>query len=125
LLRDRPAALRPRLGDAIAGLHAPARCLAGLAVRPVPGSMWFGVSCHSREELEAARAAGADYAFLGNVLPTASHPGRPGLGWDAFSTMVAELPLPVYAIGGLGLADLEDAWDAGAQGIAAIRGLWG
>jgi 8-oxo-dGTP diphosphatase len=59
------------------------------------------------------------------VLPTASHPGRPGLGWKAFSEMVAELPLPVYAVGGLGPADLEDAWDAGAQGIAAIRGLWG
>jgi len=125
LLLDPPAMLRPRLGGAIAGLHVPARYLAGLSARPVPGDLWFGASCHAAEELRAAQAAGADYAFLGNVMVTASHPGRPGIGWDGFAALVAELPLPVYAIGGLGPADVEDAWAAGAQGIAAIRGLWG
>jgi len=125
LLRAPPPALRPRLGEALAGLHVPARCLAGLAARPVPDAMWFGASCHSAAELAAARAVGADYAFLGNVRPTASHPDRPGLGWERFTAMVAALPLPVYGIGGLGPADLDDAWAAGAQGIAAIRGLWG
>ena len=124
LLSDLPPALRARLGDAIAGLHIPARCLADLPGRPVPRSMWFGVSCHDADELRAAKAVQADYAFLGNVLPTASHPGKPALGWGAFSRLVADLPLPVYAIGGLGPEDLETAWAAGAQGIAAIRGLW-
>ena len=124
LLAGPPPALRPRLGEALAGLHVPARCLAGLSARPVPSSLWFGASCHTAEELELARRAGADYAFLGNVRPTASHPGRPGLGWDGFAREVAALPLPVYGIGGLGPADLEEAWAAGAQGIAAIRGLW-
>ena len=125
LLREPPPALRARLGNAIAGLHVPARCLAELSARPVPASMWFGVSCHSAEDLRAARVVGADYAFLGNVRPTASHPDRPGLGWERFAAQVAELPMPVYGIGGLGPADLDDAWAAGAQGIAAIRGLWG
>jgi 8-oxo-dGTP diphosphatase len=128
LLREPPPNLRARLGDAIAGLHVPARCLAGsagVAARPVPGEMWFGVSCHSAEELVAAQAAGADYAFLGNVRPTDSHPDRPGLGWEQFAAQVAALPMPVYGIGGLGPDDLDDAWAAGAQGIAAIRGLWG
>jgi 8-oxo-dGTP diphosphatase len=125
LLLDPPVALRARLGDAVAGLHVPARYLAALSGRPVPASMWFGASCHGAAELQAAAAAGADYAFLGNVLPTASHPGQPGLGWQAFAALVADLPLPVYAIGGLGPGDLEAAWDAGAQGIAAIRALWG
>ena len=124
LLRDPPARLRPRLGDAIAGIHVPERCLAAFSARPVPSSMWFGVSCHSTAELDAACAAGADYVFLGNVLPTASHLGRLGLGWEGFSAMITDLPLPVYAIGGLGPEDLETAWAAGAQGIAAIRGLW-
>jgi 8-oxo-dGTP diphosphatase len=124
LLLDSPPALRARLGDSIAGLHIPARFIAGLPGRPVPRSMWFGVSCHDADELRAAKAVEADYAFLGNVLPTASHPGMPALGWEAFSHLVADLPLPVYAIGGLGPGDLETAWAAGAQGIAAIRALW-
>ena len=38
---------------------------------------------------------------------------------------VRGLPVPVYAIGGLGLQDLETARAHGAYGIAAIRSLWG
>jgi 8-oxo-dGTP diphosphatase len=124
LLLDPPAAFRNRLGEVVAGLHMPVRFLPRLTGRPVPDSMWFGVSCHSAAELTAAVEAGADYAFLGNVLPTGSHPGQPGLGWEKFAEQVADLPLPVYGIGGLGLSDLDAAWAAGAQGIAAIRGLW-
>jgi 8-oxo-dGTP diphosphatase len=119
-----PTALAPRLGDAVAGLHIPGRCLAGLQARPVPESFWFGASCHDARQLELAGSVGADYAFLGPVKPTASHPGTPGIGWETFAALVGRLTLPVYAIGGLGPEDLETAWAAGAQGIAAIRGLW-
>ena len=124
LLLDPPAAFRNRLGEVVAGLHMPARFLPRLTERPVPDSLWFGVSCHDAAELKAAAQVGADYAFLGNVLPTASHPGQPGLGWQKFAELVADLPMPVFGIGGLGHADLDAAWAAGAQGIAAIRGLW-
>lgn len=124
LLLEPPPALRARLGDAVAGLHVPARCLRGLAGRPVPDEMWFGASCHDAAELDAAQAAGVDYAFLGSVRPTASHPGAAGLGWEAFADLVVDVPVPVYAIGGVSPADLETAWAAGAQGIAAIRSLW-
>lgn len=125
LIARMPPEVAPRLKLAVAGLHAPARSLPRLTERPVPAPLWFGVSCHSRDELEAALALGADYAFLGPVRATESHPGEPGMGWEAFARAVEGLPLPVYAIGGMTPADLEDAWNAGAQGIAAIRGLWG
>ena len=135
ILHGDPKVLAPRLLElptvwgvqicgAIVGLHVPTRYLASLATRPVPRSMWFGVSCHDAKELDAALALDADYAFLGPVKPTASHPGEPGIGWEKFAALVQRLPLPVYAIGGLGPGDLETAWAAGAQGIAAIRGLW-
>lgn len=124
LLREPPAPLRVRLAGTLAGLHSPAWFLSAITGRPPPREWLFGVSCHDAAELAAAQAAGADYAFLGNLKPSASHPGRPGIGWDAFAAGVADLSLPVYAIGGLGPADLEDAWAAGAQGVAAIRGLW-
>ena len=119
-----PPALAARLQGAVAGLHVPGRYLGALRARPVPETFWFGVSCHDAGQLEAAHALRADYAFLGPVRATASHPGEPGIGWKAFAALVAELPLPAYAIGGLGAGDLETAWAAGAQGIAAIRGLW-
>ena len=67
---------------------------------------------------------GATHAFLGNVLETHSHPGQPGMGWQRFEELVRDLPLPVYAIGGLGPEHIATAWAHGAQGIAAIRSLW-
>ena len=50
---------------------------------------------------------------------------RPALGWQAFARLMEGLPMPVFALGGLAATDMEDARDAGAHGIAAIRGLWG
>ena len=124
LILEPPANLALRLARAVAGLHTPARFLSGLAKRPIPRSLWFGVSCHDEAELHAALEAEADYAFLGPVNATPSHPGAPGLGWDKFSALIKDLPLPVYAIGGVGPEDLETAWAAGAQGIAGISAFW-
>jgi 8-oxo-dGTP diphosphatase len=108
----------------VAGVHVPARHMPGLREKPLPSAYWLGVSCHDAAELEAARGLGATYAFLGPVKETASHPGQPGMGWPRFEELVRDLPLPVYAIGGLGPEDLDTAWAPGAQGIAAIRSLW-
>ncbi len=55
---------------------------------------------------------------------TASHPGIEPLGWARFSERVEPVPLPVYALGGMGPDNIETAWAHGAQGIAAIRALW-
>jgi 8-oxo-dGTP diphosphatase len=106
------------------GLHLSAARLHGLPARPGPQSVWIGASCHTRAELAKAERLGLDYALLSPVKPTTSHPGAPGLGWSRFAELVAPINLPIYALGGLTEADLPVAWRAGAQGIAAIRGLW-
>lgn len=80
------------------GVHLPARMLAILNERP--DCPWVGASCHDRGELERAATLGLDYALLGPVAPTASHPGQAGLGWTRFTELVAGLPLPVLALGG-------------------------
>ena len=104
------------------GLHLPSAELAGAASRP--DFEWVGASCHDRAELEQAARLGLDYALLGHVAPTPSHPGQPALGWPRFAELVADLPLPVFAIGGIGAADMGTARAAGAHGIAAIRATW-
>jgi 8-oxo-dGTP diphosphatase len=104
------------------GMHLPAAQLMALDRRP-PFPL-VAASCHDRHELEHAARIGCDFAVLGPVNQTASHPGQPGMGWPAFGEQVAGLPLPVYAIGGLGQADIASACAVGAHGIAAIRGAW-
>lgn len=104
------------------GVHLPARRLAELSARP-PLPL-VGASCHERAELEHAARLGCDFAVLGPVKATASHPGRAGIGWQRFAELIADLPMPVYALGGLARSDLPQALAAGAQGIAAIRSAW-
>ncbi|MDP1605481.1 MAG: Nudix family hydrolase [Rhodocyclaceae bacterium] len=104
------------------GLHLPARQLMALNQRP-PFPL-VAASCHERQELEQAARLGLDFAVLGPLKPTATHPGDAGIGWGNFAGLIAGLPMPVYAIGGLSSADLPEALAAGAQGIAAIRAAW-
>ena len=114
------AALARRIGAD--GLHLPARSL--MAADGRPDFEWVGASCHSRAELEQAAALEFDYALLGAVRPTQSHPERATLGWPAFGELIVRLPLPVFALGGLSAGDLETAKAAGAHGVAGIRGIW-
>jgi 8-oxo-dGTP diphosphatase len=114
----------PTLACAIGadGLHLPAARLPTRGARP--DFAWVGASCHTRAELEHAAALGLDYALLGAVKPTASHPGGEILGWKRFAASIAGLPLPVFALGGLADDDMGVARRAGAHGIAAIRAAW-
>jgi 8-oxo-dGTP diphosphatase len=104
------------------GLHLPQRRLEALSGRPeLP---WVGASVHGAAALRRAEALGLDYAVLGPVRPTRSHPGAAALGWQGFEEIARGAAIPVYAIGGLGPADLEDARRAGAHGVAGIRAWW-
>ena len=104
------------------GLHLTGEQLKGLRGRP--NFPLVAASCHDAAELKRAAEAQLDFAVLGSVKPTASHPGHPGIGWPIVGRLLENYPLPVYAIGGLGRDDLQDARLAGAHGIAAIRSVW-
>lgn len=104
------------------GIHFTAHDL--LSLTALPEAEWLGASCHTREELEHAARLGLDYAVLGHVKPSASHLGETPLGWARFAELVANLPIPVFAIGGLTAADMDEARMHGAHGIAMISGAW-
>ena len=106
------------------GLHLSAERLAGTPSRPISRTRLLGASCHTAEDLARAETLDCDYAILGPVAPTATHPGARPLGWDAFAVLREPASLPIYAIGGLSPADLPAARAHGAQGIAAIRAFF-
>lgn len=84
----------------------------------------LGASCHDARDLARAGELDLDYALLSPVKATQSHSQAKPLGWGQFAKLVRHARLPVYALGGLMPADLPQAWAHGAQGVAAIRGLW-
>ncbi|NLC09920.1 MAG: Nudix family hydrolase [Gammaproteobacteria bacterium] len=92
--------------------------------RPLPSNRWLAVSCHNAQQLAWATQISADFACLSPVQATASHPDAQPLGWAATAELIAEAQVPVYLLGGLQPSDLTQARIIGAQGIAAIRGLW-
>jgi 8-oxo-dGTP diphosphatase len=107
------------------GVHVPSRHLGRLAACGRPPGMLIGASVHDAFELRAACERGADFAVLGPLRSTPSHAGVEPLGWTRFAALARGAGLPVYALGGVGPADLPDAWRAGAQGVAGIRAFWG
>jgi 8-oxo-dGTP diphosphatase len=106
------------------GVHLNSQRLRALNARPVDEALLLGASCHDADELAKARVVGADFAVLSPVMPTASHGDAQPLGWARFRQLVADVPLPVYALGGVGPADLATAQAARAQGVAGISAFW-
>ncbi|PKV13057.1 Nudix family hydrolase [Xanthomonas prunicola] len=121
LLLNRDIALASALGI---GVHLGSEQLAGLQERPLPAEQPVAASCHGLDDLRHAQRIGCDFAVLGPVQATASHPGATPIGWDGFETLREQVSLPLYALGGMQVEDVREARSHGAQGIAAIRSLW-
>jgi len=107
------------------GLHLNSKRLMEMRKRPVDKAVLLSASCHNAVEIERANEIGVDFILLSPVLPTQSHPGGETLGWESFKRMTELADMPVYALGGMEFDHLAQAKYCGAQGIAAIRALWG
>jgi 8-oxo-dGTP diphosphatase len=104
------------------GVHLTAAQLMAMPQRPQTGLA--AASCHRAEELQRVMELNLDFAVLGPVKPTPSHPDARPLGWEEFARIARGASIPVYAIGGMQRADLDAAWRAGAHGVAMISGAW-
>ncbi len=104
------------------GVHLQAEQLMRLSAPPAIG--FWAASCHRPEELSQAARLRANFVVVSQVLPTASHPGRAGLGWERFAAMAHNCAIPVYALGGMRMDLLEPAMRHGAHGIALQSEAW-
>lgn len=91
-------ALARRLG---LGLHLPETRLAEAVYWRARGVRFITSACHSLSALARAQRGGVDAAFLSPIFATQSHPGGKVLGPVRANLMVAQVPLPVYALGGV------------------------
>jgi 8-oxo-dGTP diphosphatase len=101
------------------GVHLSSTRLSALSERP--GFDWVAASCHTAVDLALAERLGLDFAVLGPVLPTATHPESSGMGWKTFARLVERAAIPVFALGGLRCDSIGMAQAHGAHGIATLR----
>ncbi len=120
---DAPVLINDRADLALAtgagGVHLPAQGLSPGDARALLGPQaLIGVSCHSVEEL--ARAGGADFCVFGPVFET---PGKTAQGLAALRRAARSTALPVLALGGVDAGNAAACMEAGARGVACIRGV--
>lgn len=101
------------------GIHLSSHALMMANQRP-ENYAWVAASCHDLKELEHAQSIGVDFAVLAPILPTPTHPDATPLGWDVMAELIEQVNLPVFALGGLKIEDIQRVLQAGGQGIAGI-----
>src|SRR5260221_4610097 len=89
-----------------------------MAATERPDATLVGASCHDERELDHAERIGVDYAVVGPVKASASHPGAAPLGWARFAELARDRPMPLFAIGGPTRADPPEARPPGAHPAA-------
>jgi len=104
------------------GLHLTSSQL--LALKHRPNTILLSAACHNQAELLKAQQLKVDFIFLSPIKATLSHPEANAKGWQWFQQGIKNINIPTYALGGLGLDDIETARQKGGQGIAAISQLW-
>lgn len=88
----------------------------------------YFASCHDQHSLSRLNTLATSHTvmgcFLSPVKATPTHPEtfqNGGMGWQAFGELAKLSDVPVFALGGVGRADLATAYEHGAMGIAGIR----
>ncbi|MEO5332125.1 MAG: thiamine phosphate synthase [Magnetococcus sp. YQC-5] len=107
-----------------AGVHLPESGMTTADVRRIIGPhLLLGRSCHHSDCACLHLQQGGDYVTLSPVFKTASHPEVTPLGLKQFSHLCAAIPGPVLALGGIQADTVAVTLQAGASGVAVIRGI--
>lgn len=124
LLNDRVAVAQITDCD---GVHVGQDDLHAAMVRGLlPEGYLVGVSAHDPEQARAAEAEGADYIGVGPAFATSTKDtGYSFLGPDGAAEIARAVPIPAFAIGGIGTANVTDLVAAGIRRIAVSSAILG
>ncbi len=84
-----------------------------------------GISTHSLDQALRAEAEGADYIGFGPVYPTATKQDAQAVGLEPLAEVLAQVRIPVVAIGGIQLDRLEALARTGTRCVAVVSALTG
>ncbi|MBN1369120.1 MAG: thiamine phosphate synthase [Dehalococcoidaceae bacterium] len=93
-----------------------------VARQHLPFDRLIGVSVETVEQAREAEMQGADYIAAQALFPTASKECAP-IGIEAFKSIRAATAMPLVAIGGINIDNIDQVISAGADSAAVIRGV--
>lgn len=80
----------------------------------------IGVSIHSIEEAISAEKLGASYLLCSNIYETECKMGLQGKGTEFIKNLKCTVNIPIVALGGINLENVQDVWKAKADGVAVM-----
>jgi thiamine-phosphate pyrophosphorylase len=83
----------------------------------------IGITVHSLDELERSPLETVDYVAVGSIFSSSTKPEVKPMGLHAIEEVKKSVSVPVVAIGGIDLSNVDLVLDAGADGIALISAL--
>ena len=108
------------------GVHVGQDDLPVAAVREWVGRRIIGLSTHKPEHAQAALKAGVDYIGAGPIFATRTKEDVcDPVGLDYLSHTVRDIPLPVAAIGGIKLNNIDRVLAAGARTVCLVSEIVG
>lgn len=106
---------------AVAGFHlAHDEVLAADTLDRSEPYTYYVCACHDEQSITKANALGAEAMTLSPVQQSPSHPSTKPMGWQQFATLAKQAHMPVYALGGMCVADIQLAQQYAGFGVAGI-----
>lgn len=85
----------------------------------------IGASCYGDvTRALAAEQEGADYVAFGTPFPSPTKTKRTDISLGIFRAAKQRVKVPVFAIGGITIDNVDEVIDAGADGIAVVSGVF-
>lgn len=85
----------------------------------------IGRSTHNLEQALQAQSEGVDYIGIGPVFPTNTKKGAMPIGVGILKEISRNIDIPVFAIGGITLSNLDSILDAGISRVAVAGAILG
>ena len=122
---DIPLIINDRVDIALAidadGVHVGQSDLPCDITRKLIGeSKILGISASKISEAKKAQKEGADYIGTGAIFPTATKDDAPSVTKDELRDIVESIDIPVVAIGGIKLSNVDEIKDCGIKGISVV-----
>ena len=86
-----------------------------------PDGFIIGVSTHSLEQAVNAEKKGADYIGIGPVFATPTKENYTPIGFAVIREVIGNVNIPVVAIGGLNIGNIDELVEIGVRNVAMVR----